>query len=168
MTKEEKELLLKDLCARAPYEVKCFVSFDDGTTDIMTLKSGLPNSFGRWDFYNENCSGCSNNFKPYLRPMSSMTEEEKDYIKNVARFKQSDGIHYDDGMHYIPIYQETLDDQWKTDGKFPPILDDIYRFMFDYGYTILVDWLNEHHFDYRGLIEKGLALEAPKDMYRIK
>jgi hypothetical protein len=95
-----------------------------------------------------------------------MTEEEKDYIKNVARFKQSDGIHYDDGMHYIPIYQETLDDQWKTDGKFPPILDDIYRFMFDYGYTILVDWLNEHHFDYRGLIEKGLALEAPEDMYK--
>ena len=29
-----------------------------------------------------------------------------------------------------------------------------------------VDWLNEHHFDYRGLIEKGLALEAPKDMYK--
>ena len=31
-----------------------------------------------------------------------------------------------------------------------------------------VDWLNEHHFDYRGLIEKGLALEAPEDMYKIK
>lgn len=28
------------------------------------------------------------------------------------------------------------------------------------------DWLNEHHFDYRGLIEKGLALEAPDDMYK--
>lgn len=28
-----------------------------------------------------------------------------------------------------------------------------------------VDWLNEHHFDYRGLIEKGLALEAPEGMY---
>ena len=29
----------------------------------------------------------------------------------------------------------------------------------------MIDWLNEHHFDYRGLIEKGLALEAPEDMY---
>lgn len=31
----------------------------------------------------------------------------------------------------------------------------------------LIDWLNSHHFDYRGLIEKGLALEAPKDMYNL-
>jgi hypothetical protein len=31
--------------------------------------------------------------------------------------------------------------------------------------TALVDWLNAHHFDYRGLIEKGLALEAPEGMY---
>lgn len=29
------------------------------------------------------------------------------------------------------------------------------------------DWLNAHHFDYRGLIEKGLALEAPEGMYKI-
>ena len=32
--------------------------------------------------------------------------------------------------------------------------------------SILVDWLNAHHFDYHGLIEKGLALEAPADMYK--
>lgn len=32
-----------------------------------------------------------------------------------------------------------------------------------YGST---DWLNAHHFDYRGLIEKGLAIEAPEDMYK--
>ena len=30
----------------------------------------------------------------------------------------------------------------------------------------MIDWLNEHHFDYRGLIEKGLALEAPEGMYK--
>lgn len=33
--------------------------------------------------------------------------------------------------------------------------------------TSQVDWLNSHHFDYRGLIEKGLAIEAPEDMYKI-
>jgi hypothetical protein len=32
----------------------------------------------------------------------------------------------------------------------------------------LIDWLNAHHFDYRGLIEKGLALEAPEGMYNTK
>lgn len=32
--------------------------------------------------------------------------------------------------------------------------------------TAQIEWLNKHHFDYRGLIEKGLALEAPKDMYK--
>jgi hypothetical protein len=42
------------------------------------------------------------------------------------------------------------------------------RWMYDATYSISdsIDWLNEHHFDYRGLIEKGLALEAPKDMYK--
>lgn len=30
----------------------------------------------------------------------------------------------------------------------------------------VIDWLNSHYFDYRGLIEKGLALEAPEDMYK--
>ena len=29
-----------------------------------------------------------------------------------------------------------------------------------------VDWLNAHHFDYRGLIDKGLAFEAPEEMYK--
>jgi len=39
------------------------------------------------------------------------------------------------------------------------------EFMQLWGYDIMLDWLNEHHFDYRHLIEKCLALEAPKDMY---
>jgi len=29
-----------------------------------------------------------------------------------------------------------------------------------------IDWLNAHHFDYRGLIEKGLAIEEPERMYK--
>ena len=143
MTKEEKELLLKDLCARLPYEVKCLVSFDDGTEQIMTLKTGLPNSFGRWDFYNENCSGCSNNFKPYLRPMSSMTEEEKKEISELIDASieiDSDGdIIYLGGYSIIPCSD----------------------------YQIYIDYLISHHFDYHGLIPMGLALEAHEDMYKI-
>ena len=143
MTKEEKELLLKDLCARLPYEVKCLVSFDDGTKHIMTLKTGLPNSFGRWDFYNENCSGCSNNFKPYLRPMSSMTEEEKKEISELIDAPieiDSDGdIIYLGGYSIIPCSD----------------------------YQIYIDYLISHHFDFRGLIPMGLAIEAPEGMYKI-
>lgn len=40
-------------------------------------------------------------------------------------------------------------------------------FVYVEDFPIVIDWLNAHHFDYRGLIEKGLALEAPKDMYKI-
>ena len=128
MNKEDKQLLLKDLSARSIYGVKCLVSFNDGTKDIMTLKSSLPNSFGKWDFYNEKYSACSDNFKPYLRPMSSMTEEEEiEYDATFATIKMADG-HYDSTMTYKSF-----------------------------------DWLNAHHFDYRGLIEKGLAIEVTEE-----
>lgn len=110
MTQEEKELLLKDLCARLPYgvmiqsvgEIKML-----GMTDIDDIESFMP--------------------KPYLRPMSSMTEDES--------------------MEYYILYDIAL-----ADGT----------------HYIITDWLNVHHFDYRGLIDKGLALEAPEGMYYSK
>lgn len=69
-------------------------------------------------------------FKPYLRPMSSMTEEEKELMKgSVICFNELEG-------------NSTLFDE------------------------IGLDWLLAHHFDFRGLIEKGLALEAPEGMYK--
>ena len=40
MTQEDKQLLLKDLCGRLPYGVKCLVNFNDGTKHIMILKTG--------------------------------------------------------------------------------------------------------------------------------
>ena len=61
--------------------------------------------------------------KPYLRPMSSMTEEEKGEYYN-----SYDWEYFEEGTSF--------------------------------------DWLNENHFDYRGLIKKGLALEAPDNMYK--
>ena len=69
-------------------------------------------------------------FKPYLRSMSNMTEEEK---KEYDTFK----FLANTGNEYLP-----------------------------YEMSRFVDWLNQHMFDYRGLIEKGLALEAPDDMYK--
>lgn len=117
MTQEEKQLLLKDLCARLFYEVMLNVN----GYDRMLMPCDI-------DLISIDKIQC----KPYLRPMSSMTKEEYESIKYRYSF-------YGDSILHI---SEML-----TCGE-------------------VTDWLNEHHFDYRGLIEKGLALEAPEGMYK--
>ena len=127
MTQEHKQLLLKDLCARLPYGVKveltkykqkCLLCGIDGEDLYLNIDS---DPFSLRDF----------DIKPYLRPMSSMTEEEK---------KEDMTLNFIDMMY------------------------DNYMML---GYASdFIDWLNEHHFDYRELIEKGLALEAPEGMYK--
>ena len=119
ITKEDKELLLKDLCARLPYKFIIHRYCDNVDISICDI-----DEFAHFLEYSE-----GEDFKPYLRPMSSMTEEEK--------------------LHYI-------------------VLGDIKRYINpQYAYLISeqLDYLNAHHLDYRGLIEKGLALEAPEGMY---
>lgn len=136
MGKDDKDLLLKDLCARLPYGVKCerygkayeldeidinrclvYVFRDDWYTP-----TSLPYRIGRDDII------------PYLRPMSSMTEKE-----------QSEFV----GFHCVNLC--------------PIVVSEMLTILQE---SKMLDWLNEHHFDYRGLIDKGLALEAPKDMYQ--
>ena len=139
MTKEDKELLLKDLCARLPYEVvgKCEIdasydtSFDTkfqthifdamvhGLKEDLLLVTPLIEYKDEQEFANEEVADGVDilDFKPYLFPMSSMTEEQQ---INLTKFVEN-GI---------------------------------------YGENILYDWLNKNHFDYRGLIEKGLAIDT--------
>ena len=124
MTNEEKQLLLKDLCTRLPYGVKCrFETTVDTYRTIEFSRKGTNGLFVDFDelycyWLNDGC------ILPYLRPMSSMTEEEEREFEETLQYTQ---------------------------------------------YTLeSYDWLNTHHFDYRGLIEMGLALEAPKDMYKIE
>jgi hypothetical protein len=74
--------------------------------------------------------------KPYLRPMSSMTEEEKKEFESFGWMVNE----FDDNYPWVHI------------GQIENVL-------------LGLDWLNKHHFDYRGLIERGLALEAPEGMY---
>ena len=116
MTQEEKQLLLQDLCARLPY--KCKYKASKGITHWhkLTLSTETINKIID-DYYDE--------IKPYLRPMSSMTEEEENEYRNI------DNRSYSCPMDYAHI----------------PASDRI-------------DWLNAHHFDYRGLIKKGLAIEV--------
>lgn len=128
MTQEEKQLLLKDLYARLPYGVMVEITSDGGMVEAsydMRLDDGLLADL----LHSED------DFKPYLRPMSSMTEEEK---------KEFQACHCVYELH--PDFQPMMCN----------LANELNMF----------DWLNVHHFDYRGLIEKGLALEAPEGMYK--
>lgn len=83
MTNEEKSLLLQDLCARLPYGVQCKYN------RILPIgwKVSNPSTDGTLQSIEIETSGSINvkidgrlhglsDFKPYLRSMSSMTEEE--------------------------------------------------------------------------------------------
>ena len=137
MTQENKELLLKDLCARLPYGVKFLreswnYEWDQEMSVVEVLEDvdneGYINHtivYKVWDI------------KPYLRPMSSMTEEE-----------------YDDMFHQLYSAQEEFFRNCSnadTIGKI--IANDMVRY----------DWLNKKMFDYRGLIEKGLAIAVTEE-----
>ena len=114
MTQEEKELLLKDLCARLPYGVKFLrkswnYEWDQEMSVIEVLedidKDGYINNT---KVYNVE------DIKPYLFPTSSMTEEQKLDLKEYA------------------------------------FIGGVWGF----------DWCHKNHFDYRGLIPQGLAIDA--------
>jgi hypothetical protein len=122
MIQEEKQILLQDLCGRLPYGVCVHIRYKEGEPCYGKL---TPRDI-QW-VIDSNIE----DIKPYLRPMSSMTAEEKIEYRNIAP-----GIEWNYGI------------QFPTTNK--------------------IDWLNAHHFDYRGLIEKGIALEAPEGMYNIK
>ena len=119
MKEEEKQLLLADLCARLPYRVKVQTPV---MNDEITLTCDDISAY----FFNPD----NNVFlKPFLRPMSSMTEEENQEIC-----------------------------QFMKDYNLLPGPDRAGVFCGE-----IVDWLNAHHFDYRGLIEKGLAIEVTEE-----
>ena len=126
MTQEGKELLLKDLCSRLPYNVFIAIMADNGEMMKDILRPYALNIFNGRD-----------EIKPYLRPMSSMTEEEENEFIS---------------LNAVPS---------------PCQLPNHTRMSW-YSNATMLDWLNEHHFDYRNLIRKGLALEAPEGMYKIK
>ena len=84
--------------------------------------------------------------KPYLRPMSSMTKEDMDKLN---RYIGGDRFIFEDEVI-------SVDKNFYHEGRLYSDHED---------YVNIIDWLNSHHFDYRGLIEEGLALEAKEGMY---
>ena len=133
MTKEEKQLLLKDICARLPYGVKM--------SNINAIHNGLdlpPITIDINDYENSNPLILINSgFVPYLRPMSSMTDDERKVYKSFISTQH----HEWDGHGTSTDYVET---------------DDVEKYF---------TWLNKKGFDYSGLIPMGLALEAKEGMY---
>ena len=128
---EDKELLLKDLCARIPYGVKGIIKGGDVVTTPLKwyAEQTLELSIGYMVVKNE--------WRPYLFPLSSMTEEQKEELKNEIS-KQTD----------ILIERMKNDDCGIDCGKY------------HFHSLLELEWLLKNHFDYRGLIPKGLAIDA--------
>lgn len=152
MTQKDKELLLKDLSARLLYKTKVCL-YEKETCILMGI-----------DGYEVYLDVDSDSFriesiKPYLRPMSSMTEEEKLHVELTYGFFYHDGVL--DNVHIFEV-----GGTYDRDGNYEPPCE--YREERHITIEQVLDfihWLNAHHFDYRGLIEKGLAIEAPEGMY---
>ena len=131
MTQEDKDLLLKDLSARLPYGVMM--------TNIELCETHYPLTCEDLHdaMYEEDWDDV-----PYLRPMSSMTEEEKKELKSATC---PEGTGYFDEQYLIcPMshFGEHIS----------------YDFMSD-----ILNWLNAHHFDYRNLVERGLAIAVTEE-----
>ena len=122
MTREQEDLLWKDLCTRLPYRVKFKVKYQDDTWRVLVIyKYGKIYVIGAGGYPIEvNLTDC----QPYLFPLSSMTEEQKMFLK-----------------------QQNWCIATSTSGTVETTVEGI-------------DWLNKNHFDYRGFIEKGLAINA--------
>lgn len=120
MTQENKALLLKDLCARLPYKVICQVEFKENgkynSKDMLLSGIFTDEAY----FTTKDGSIYSNEYKQYLFPLSSMTEEQEEEYNDLNSYE----------LGCFPHTEEAL------------------------------DYLIKNHFDYRYLIDKGLAIDA--------
>ena len=137
MEQEEKDLLMKDLCSRLPYGVKIlYKGWDsDHGCEFNTVEDliGIDDKFihtlwrGERDKHSIVEPLSIIDYKPYLRSLSSMTDEEHEEYRKYVK--------------------------------------EVNGFTYNINCSDLIDWFNRKMFDYRGLIPKGLALEAKDGMY---
>jgi len=158
MTQEEKKLLLKDLSARLPYGVFCvgttYELDDDGERYIPVKVKDTLTEIHNYKLETASVrlgliDSCKlETVKPYLRPMSSMTEEEK-------------------GELWFLLTEGRTNIELNSNGQLTTRenieLGFNYPFVCPEGSTLYVDWLNKHHFDYRGLIPMDLAIAVTKE-----
>lgn len=142
MTQEERDILLKDLSARLPYGVKCKHDKAGVGTLINVLSNGHITIDLSYFGYNLYSIADIETVKPYLFPLSSMTEEQKTEFNKLTPNVEIDSSGISSAEDYIP------DDRNRV--RYVELKDMI----------LVIDWLNANHFDYRGLINKGLAIDA--------
>ena len=131
MEQKDKDLLLKDLCARLPYGVKCYIQETNDTSILAAvLEDGENTLFNFWEdsrkiqyWYQLYIS----EFKPYLFPMSSMTDEQKEEFNQLLELE-------------LKAINDEITHTQATEFE--------------------IDFYNKHHLDWRGLISKGLAIDA--------
>ena len=142
MNQEDKELLLKDLCSRLPYGVKAKSQISH--LEINTIDGYFVDGDGRKMFHlsEPDFWQTIDGFQYYLRPMSSMTEEEKKEMHEKLS-PTGTAIYKEEGIS-IPLNHY---------GEWIP-----YEYM-----SRIINYLIAHHFDYRGLIPKGLAVAVTEE-----
>ena len=143
MIESNKNLLLKDLSSRLPYGVK-----------VYDIKSGINSSFMNLNHVNgigevfisyklECRTALIEDVKPYLFPLSSMTEEQLIELKEFTDLKYEHNtlelVEWNGNCKTLEFWLEEIPSHCVIE---------------------VFDWLNKNHFDYRGLIEKGLAIDA--------
>lgn len=146
---ENEQLLLVDLLARLPYGVK--IKLGNYNYQVCGYNSEKEMPVKIWYYYDSNQTLKSyidvylTDYRPYLRPMSSMTEEEFDKLKEYSELK------YD--QLELTSFQN---------GAYKCL--DFYLNEVPSGTVIRVfDWLNKYHFDYRDLIQMGSAIAVTKE-----
>lgn len=145
MTQEDKKLLLKDICARLPYNAKVEITNPSTGIKIKKLDAivlGVVNGIA-------NGYETDTVIKPYLFPLLSMTEEMLEEFNSNGLFK----------------YRDTIANVSHLESK-NGISEEIYTYIDIESISFLIEYFHSHHIDYRGLIEKGLAIDATnKNIY---
>lgn len=167
MREEDKDLLLKDLSARFPYGIKGQVTIQvpdlkaydiysghleckdiDVDVELLGIQEEEIIVSAIDDKYVEIVDTFSfsySDFTPYLRPLLSMTEEERKELKQKSI--------------YITVFGNN---SFKVSKNFFNIFEDKGTLDFD-DWITLIDWFNKHYFDYRGLIKKNLAIKVTEE-----
>lgn len=137
MEKTDRELLIKEISSRLPYGIKVQVfGWDEEKGEVAV-------------------------------PLKVYSINTDGYISLEYNHYDVESVYIEDCLLYLrPMSsmtkEECVEFKWLNDqcDNMPT-----YEYVPVENYRIF-DWLNRHHFDYRGLIEKGLALEAPEGMYK--
>ena len=137
MKQENKELLFRDLCARVPYGVKVQymnnIFVIDYVSSYEEVKLDIP----------DNWTVGVSEVKPYLFPLSSITKEMMEEPNIYGFFK----------------YRDTIANVGHLESK-NGVSEEIYTYIDIESISVLMEFFHSHHIDYRGLIEKGLAIDA--------